>query len=188
MIQTKTSFFARLVLAWRTLVDAQFAAAVTRLIKGEASAPEVPRPGEVKPAPSKLPASSKLKEVSPESALQILGLLQQQGRFLDFIQEDVSAFTDADIGGAARVVHEGCRKAIHQHLELKPVRSEQEGARITLQEGFDASAMRLTGNVVGQPPFTGTLAHRGWRVTQIKLPKITDGHDVNVLAPAEVEL
>jgi hypothetical protein len=120
--------------------------------------------------------------------LQILGLLQQQGRFLDFIQEDVSAFTDADIGGAARVVHEGCRKAIHQHLELKPVRSEQEGARITLQEGFDASAMRLTGNVVGQPPFTGTLAHRGWRVTQIKLPKISDGHDVNVLAPAEVEL
>lgn len=182
MTQTKTSFFTRLALAWRTLVDAQFAAAVTRLITGESPAPGAPVPGEVKPAPPQL------KEISPESALQLLGLLQQEGRFLDFIQEDVSAFTDADIGGAARVVHEGCRKAIHQHLELEPVRGEQEGTRITLQVGFDASAVRLTGNVVGQPPFSGTLAHRGWRVTQIKLPKITEGHEVKVLAPAEVEL
>ena len=89
---------------------------------------------------------------------------------------------------AVRVVHEGCRKALRQHFVTEPVRAESEGSRITLEEGFDASAVRLTGNVVGQPPFSGTLAHRGWRVTEVKLPKIAAGHDVNIVAPAEVEL
>jgi hypothetical protein len=59
---------------------------------------------------------------------------------------------------------------------------------VTLQEGFDAKAIRLTGNVLGSPPFTGTLVHRGWRAAEIKLPKATEGHDVAVLAAAEVEL
>jgi hypothetical protein len=68
------------------------------------------------------------------------------------------------------VVHEGCRKVLREHFTLSPVRSEAEGSRITLQAGFDAAAMRLTGNVVGQPPFTGTLSHRGWLVTQVRLP------------------
>jgi hypothetical protein len=68
------------------------------------------------------------------------------------------------------------------------VRSEAEGARLTLAAGFDAASVRLTGNVVGQPPFTGTLMHRGWRVAGIRLPKLAEGHDVRILAPAEVEL
>lgn len=183
MTEPKPSFFTRLALAWRTLTDANFASAVARISQGALPpAPSTPAPAEVKPAP---PA---LKTARPDSALQLLGLLQQEGRFVDFLQEDVSTFSDADIGGAARVVHEGCRKALRQHLTIEPVRTEQEGSRITLQEGFDASAIRLTGNVVGQPPFTGTLAHRGWRAKEIKLPKISEGHDVSVLAPAEVEL
>jgi len=100
----------------------------------------------------------------------------------------VTAYSDADIGGAARVVHEGCRKVIREYLHIEPVREEAEGARLTLPAGFDAAAVRLTGNVVGQPPFTGTLMHRGWRVSQITLPRLAEGHDVRVLAPAEVEL
>ena len=46
----------------------------------------------------------------------------------------------------------------------------------------------MTGNVVGQPPFTGTLQHKGWRVTAVRLPALTAGHDTRVIAPAEVEL
>jgi hypothetical protein len=48
--------------------------------------------------------------------------------------------------------------------------------------------VRLTGNVVGQPPFTGTLSHRGWLVTQVKLPQLTDIQAAKVIAQAEVEL
>ncbi len=122
------------------------------------------------------------------AALQLLGLLQREARFVDFIQEDVAPYTDAEIGAAARVVHEGCRKVLREHFALAPVRAEAEGSRITLQAGFDAAAVRLTGNVVGQAPFTGTLGHRGWQVTEVKLPQLTDTTAAKVLAQAEVEL
>ncbi len=129
-----------------------------------------------------------LKEATPDAALQLLGLLQQEARFIDFIKEDIAAFSDADIGVAARVVHEGCNKAINEHFTLAAVRSEQEGSKITLPEGFDAATVRLTGNIVGTAPFTGTLVHKGWQVTGIRLPKLTSGHNAAIVAPAEVEL
>lgn len=129
-----------------------------------------------------------LKEATPDAALQLLGLLQKEARFIDFIKEDIAAFSDADIGIAARVVHEGCNKAINEHFTLATVRSEQEGSKITLPQGFDAAAVRLTGNIVGTAPFTGTLVHKGWQVTGIRLPKLTAGHNAAIVAPAEVEL
>ncbi|EGW20110.1 MULTISPECIES: DUF2760 domain-containing protein [Methylobacter] len=129
-----------------------------------------------------------LKEATPDAALQLLGLLQKEARFIDFIKEDIAAFSDADIGVAARVVHEGCNKAINEHFTLAAVRNEQEGSKITLPQGFDAAAVRLTGNIVGAAPFTGTLVHKGWQVTGIRLPKLTAGHNAAIVAPAEVEL
>ncbi len=129
-----------------------------------------------------------LKEATPDAALQLLALLQKEARFIDFIKEDIATFSDADIGIAARVVHEGCNKAINEHFTLAAVRSEQEGSKITLPEGFDAATVRLTGNIVGAAPFTGTLVHKGWQVTGIRLPKLTSGHNAAIVAPAEVEL
>jgi len=129
-----------------------------------------------------------LKEATPDAALQLLGLLQKEARFIDFIEEDIAAYSDADIGVAARVVHEGCRKAINEHFTLAPVRSEAEGNKITLQQGFDAATVRLTGNIVGTAPFTGTLIHKGWQVTNVRLPKLTQGHNAAIIAAAEVEL
>jgi len=129
-----------------------------------------------------------LKESTPDAALQLLGLLQKEARFIDFIKEDIASYSDADIGVAARVVHEGCNKALNEHFTLAPIRSEQEGGKITLQQGFDASTVRLTGNIVGSAPFKGTLIHKGWQVTNIRLPKLTQGHDAKILAAAEVEL
>ena len=183
MSNSPRSFWARLILAlrafMRTLSDATFADGVARLEQGQWPGPTAPMAAETKPS---------LREPSPDSALQLLALLQREGRFVDFLEENVNAYSDAEIGGAARVVHEGCRKVIRDYLQIEPVRAEAEGARLTLAAGFDAATVRLTGNVVGQPPFTGALMHRGWRVTEIKLPKLAEGHDVRVLAPAEVEL
>ena len=150
-----------------------------------------PTPPPVRPAPPE-PAvravSSPLRESAPDSALQLLSLLQSEARFIDFIQENVTSFTDAEIGAAARIVHEGCRKVVRQHFELEPVRKEAESSRLTLPKGFDAASIRLTGNIVGPAPFSGILVHRGWRVAQVKLPKIAEGHDTRIVAPAEVEL
>jgi len=129
-----------------------------------------------------------LKESTPDAALQLLGLLQKEARFIDFIKEDVSAYGDADIGIAARVVHEGCNKAINEYFTLETVRTDQEGSKVTLAKGFNASEVRLTGNIVGKAPFTGTLIHKGWKVSNIRLPKLTEGHDASIVAAAEVEL
>ncbi len=140
----------------------------------------------VVPAPTPEPVI--LKEYTPDAALQVLGLLQKEARFIDFIKEDITAYNDADIGAAARVVHEGCNKALNEHFSLAPIRSEQEGSTITVPAGFDASAIRLTGHIIGSAPFTGNLVHKGWQATDVRLPKLTQGHNPSIVAAAEIEL
>lgn len=166
---------------FRVLFDGAFAGRVARLGSGDApaqpSAPSVP-----------VPQAPKLREAQVDSALQLLGLLQREGRLIDFLQEDVSGYGDADIGAAARVVHDSVRKALLAHVKLTRVRSESEGSRVTIPKGFSASEIRLVGNVLGEAPFSGTLNHAGWRVTHIELPKLSEGHDLKIVAPAEVEL
>ena len=184
MATTQPSFFARVWLAhvafFRVLFDGLFAGKVLGLTQGAEPAPT--------PSKAPEPPAPKLREAPVDSALQLLGLLQREGRLIDFLQEDVSAFSDAQVGAAARVVHDSVNKALSGHLKLARVRSEAEGARVTLPKGFSASEVRLTGNVLGDPPFTGTLNHAGWRALSLELPKLSEGHDVSILAPAEVEL
>ena len=129
-----------------------------------------------------------LKETTPEAALQLLMLLQQDARLIDFIHEDLTGFSDSDVGAAARVVHEGSKKVLQQVFTFAPIRSEDEESRITLAQGFNAAENRLTGNVTGEAPFSGTLIHKGWRVSEVLLPQLAKEHDVYVIAPAEVEL
>ena len=138
--------------------------------------------------PAQAPDPVILKEYTPDAALQILGLLQKEARFIDFIKEDITNYSDADIGAAARVVHDGCYKTLHEHFNLTPIRTEQEGSNVTVPVGFDAAFIRLTGNIVGAAPFYGTLVHKGWQVTEVRLPKLTQGHNPNIVAAAEVEL
>lgn len=121
-------------------------------------------------------------------ALLLLALLQREGRFVDFLQQDVTDFDDEQIGAAARVVHEGCRKALKGHLVIAPIRPEAEGEKVTLLEGYDVQANKLVGNVTGKPPYKGSVQHRGWRAERLQLPSEVGDHDPSVLAQAEVEL
>ncbi len=146
--------------------------------------PEKKAPVRAEPPPVALPPPPP----STDAALQLLALLQREGRFVDFLEEDVASFADADIGAAARVVHAGCRKAIREHVTLEPVRTEEEGTRVTLPDPLDAASVKLTGNVAGKGPYTGTLRHRGWRAAEITMPTAVAGHDAHILAQAEVEL
>jgi hypothetical protein len=188
---TLPSFWSRIPLAisafFRTLGDAEFAARVRDADLAPTAAP-APTPAPAAPHPAPVPAAAPLREATPDAALQLLSLLQREARLIDFTQENLSGYADADIGAAARVVHEGCAKVLRDHFSIEAVRSEAEGSRVTLPEGFDAASVRLTGNVVGKAPFSGTLSHRGWRATSVRLPKLAEAHDANVLAPAEVEL
>jgi hypothetical protein len=191
MTESNMSFLSRLSLAVGTffavLGDGELAAQVRRLRDGAVAAPvTAPQPAAA-PAPAPAPTPT-IKEASPESALQLLGLLQRGARFVDFVEEDIAGYSDADIGAAARLVHDGCRTTLREHFTIRPVRDEAEGSRVTLADGFDATAIRLTGNVVGKPPFSGNISHRGWRVEEVRLPMLTKTHDATVIAQAEVEL
>ncbi|MFP4904273.1 DUF2760 domain-containing protein, partial [Paraburkholderia sp. BR14261] len=180
MPESNLSFFGRLSVAlgsfFAILGDGELAANVRRLREGGfAAAAAAPAPAAApvaKPAPAPAPAPTVIKEATPDAALQLLGLLQRNARFVDFVEEDIAGYADADIGAAARIVHEGCRATLRDHFSIRPVRSESEGSRVTLPAGFDAAAVRLTGNVVGEAPFSGSLTHRGWRVEEVKLPQL----------------
>jgi len=151
--------------------------------KPVAEQPAVPTPARREPV-----KPITLRETTPDAALQLLGLLQQEARFVDFIEEDIQSFSDAEIGAAARIVHEGCHKVLHNHFQIEPVHKQPENSRVTVQAGFDPSSIRLSGNIVGKPPFKGTLVHRGWKITDTRLPKLSENHNVSVVASAEVEL
>ena len=190
--QPSLSFFARFWLAfvcfWRIWFNPSFAQAVLPVREADkagklpAGAPTPELPAKVQP-PAALPPE---REHAP--ALQLLSMLQREGRLIDFLQEDVAAFPDSDVGAAARIVHEGCRKVVRQYLALEPVLPQSEGEPVDVPAGFDAQRIRLTGNVAGQPPYNGALKHHGWVTTAVKFPSTSPAMDPRVLAPAEVEL
>lgn len=123
-----------------------------------------------------------------DPAVMLLAVLQREGRLIDFLREDIAAYSDEQVGAAARTIHASCRKVLDEHLPLEPVRAEEEGAKVAIQSGFDASTIRLTGKVSGKPPFRGILRHRGWRTRRVELPTDPEGQDPSIVAPAEVEI
>ena len=120
--------------------------------------------------------------------LRVLRLLQRDGRILDFLLEDLGGAEDGQIASFVREMQPRWRAVLREHLDLVPVRPEPEGTTVEVPPGFDPSAVQVTGNVTGQPPFRGTLKHPGWRVKEMKIPTPPEGQDEFVIQPAEVEL
>lgn len=120
--------------------------------------------------------------------LHFLSVLQREGRLLDFFNEDLDLYDDDQIGAAVRSIHEDCKKSVDKYLSLKPVIDQNEGDEIDIEPGFDPDAVKLTGNVTGEPPFKGVLRHRGWKAGKKEMPKLSDVLDSSVIAPAEVEI
>jgi len=146
-----------------------------------------------KAEPAKKPEPAKPKTVSAsqqqrDGALAMLGLLQREGRLVDFLQESIADYDDADIGAAVRDIHRGCKKALTEHIILEPIMPGEEDDSVTIKPGFDPGEIRLAGNVKGDPPFNGMLRHHGWRATKAELPVLSDNVDRRVIAPAEVEI
>lgn len=154
-------------------------------VPAAAPSPVPPPPAAPVAAP---PAPAPRQDGAERAAVRLLAVLQREGRLVDFVEEDLSGFSDAQIGAAARTVHAGCKRAIQEHFRLEPVYREPEGATVTVASGFDPAAVRLSGNVVGTPPFRGQLRHHGWKARDVKLPAAPEAADPAVVAPAEVEL
>lgn len=127
-------------------------------------------------------------KVEAKDDLRVLGLLQRDGRLVDFLLEDISDYSDEQVGAAVRDIHRDTRQCLLKYFEFEPVLNDAEGAKTTVAAGFDPQAIRLTGAVKGSPPHRGTVAHRGWRVKASKLPPLAANGDAWLIAPAEVEV
>lgn len=121
------------------------------------------------------------------SAVQMLALLQRDGRLVDFLMEDLASYPDAQIGAAVRDVHAGCRGALTRYLSLSAVMDADEGRPVTVEQGTDPARVKVVGNVAGSTPIRGVLRHRGWEVTRIELPPLP-ASGRTIVAPAEVEV
>ncbi len=117
-------------------------------------------------------------------------MLQEKGRLVDFLMDDINAYSDAQVGAAARVVHAGCKGVLQEHFSINPVRAEQEGSTVQVPAGYSADEYRLVGKIAGSAPFSGVLVHRGWRTDIVKLPQLLRGaaDPLPAIAPAEVEV
>ena len=123
--------------------------------------------------------------------IRVLTVLQRDGRLVDFLQEEIDGYSDAQVGAAVRDIHRGCRKALRDYLTVEPILGGEEDSPVTVGADFDPAEIRLTGNVQGSPPFKGVLKHHGWRVKSVHLPVLPTsraGASTSILAPAEVEI
>ena len=180
------SFFDRLKLALAILFGRRPDDSA-RLALGLLAPSSPPPPGQEPVHPERSRGTLTLEQ-RHGAALFLLGLFQREGRLLDFLKEDIATFTDAEVGGAARLVHSGCARVLGQYLPIAPVVTQAEGASMEIAPGFDANRFRLTGNVTGTGPWKGSLKHHGWVAATISLPDVPTTVDVKVIAPAEVEL
>ena len=116
-----------------------------------------------------------------------LATLQQESRLVDFLMEDIQPFEDAQIGAAVRQVHEKASRFLRDGMGIEPMRSEGEGAVVTVARN-ERAAYTLVGQVGGNDELTGTLRHHGWKATRdVPLPSV-DSVNVSVVAKAEVEV
>jgi hypothetical protein len=180
----------RILLAFRvfflTLFNGAVAGRVAEIFN-RAAAPEPVAAPQPKPQPA--PKPPKEKPPARSEAITLLAALQREARFVDFIQESLAGYTDAQIGAAARDVHRCCGALLDRMFALRPAVKEEENSEVEVADGFDPSRWRLTGNVTGQPPFRGRLVHPGWEATACELPTWSGSASAaRIVAPAEVEL
>lgn len=123
-----------------------------------------------------------------DGALQILGILQRDARLIDFLMEDITDYSDDQVGAAVRSLHDQCRQSLTRYLQLSPVIDGVEGT-FTKVDSNNPSNVKLLGNVPanGKAP-GGLLRHKGWRADKIDLPPLIDSQNAAILAPAEIEI
>ena len=153
--------------------------------RGPAGEPQAVKAEAAKPVSIPVAANQAEAEV-----VSFLATLQEKGRLVDFLMDDVTAYSDAQVGAAARVVHAGCKAALKEHFAIRHIRDEAEGASVSVPAGYAADEYRLVGKISGEPPFSGRLVHAGWKTESVKLPRVLKTSDDRLpsIAPAEVEL
>ena len=184
----------RILLAFRVFFAVLFNGAKASRVAAAltaSAAPSTQSQPAVAPAPPKPEERPRPEPKRPlqSDAIALLSTLQRESRLVDFLMEDLTAYTDDQVGAAVRTVQQDASKVLSRLFAPQPVISDHEGAAVQVPSGFDAARFRLTGKVAGSAPFQGTLRHHGWEATRCELPQFTGGEQAaKTIAPAEVEI
>jgi len=156
-------------------------------IFGGAKSHPTPAPA---PVPAVIPPPAPAANQAEAEIVAFFALLQEKGRLVDFLMEELTSYDDTQVAAAARVIHQGCRQVLQEHFKITAVSEAEEGSQITVPAGYAADEYRLVGKLSGDPPFTGKLIHKGWKTESVTLPRIVrpDKKRLPAIAPAEVEL
>lgn len=180
------SFWERVPYAFRCFFSILSNAEIPRDI-----AEKLVKPAPPAEAPEPVTRLKVVEKAVPETfdrAVQMLALLQREGRLIDFLVENISAYPDVQLGAGVRSIHASCQKVLADYVTLEPVLNSEEDQPVTVPEGTDPAAIKLIGNIAGAPPVRGVLRHKGWRVKQVNLPPLPAEAGRMVVAPAEVEI
>jgi Domain of unknown function (DUF2760) len=172
----------RILLAFRSFFNILFSGALSDVTMTELG---LTRRGAAPAKPAITPTVAAAKPT--DGALQILSILQRDSRLIDFIMEDISGYSDDQVGAAVRGLHDQSREALARYVTLAPVIDSVEGTYAKTPAG-DPGAVKFVGNVPAGTPPGGVLRHKGWRVTKVDLPALPAKQDTAILAPAEIEI
>ena len=168
----------------------RFSAAISILFGGKLSEDDARELGYVKPTVVK-PAAPVKEVKASDGAQQLLGILQRDARLVDFLMEDITAYSDDQVGGAVRGIHEQSATALKRYFQLAPVIDGVEGTNTSAASAgtLAQDGVKFLGNVPAKgKPTSGTLRHKGWKIEKINLPAIPGGQNLSVLAQAEIEI
>jgi hypothetical protein len=172
------------------LMDATLALSVLVLIGLLLPAHQKSPPSKPQAEPARATPPAPVGARTDAEIVSFLAMLQEKGRLVDFLMDNINPYNDAQVGAAARVVHAGCKRVLQEHFSIHPLRTEDEGSTVQVPAGYAADEYRLVGKIAGQAPFSGVLVHRGWRTDMVKLPQLLPSApgQLPAIAPAEVEL
>jgi Domain of unknown function (DUF2760) len=180
----------RILTAFRAFFGTLFYRETAKRVRDALSIPSLVV-DEARPQPESQPVETGPLERRPlqNEAITLLATLQREARLVDFFKEDLSTYSDEQVGAAVREIHRDSKSVLDRFFSIKPIRDDAEEALIELPAGYDAARYRLTGKLSGTPPFQGILRHHGWEATRCELPAFTGNESAaKTIAPAEVEV
>lgn len=143
-------------------------------------------------APAKEPTTAKpTRPAKPtrSDALTLLSTLQREARLIDIVKEPLTGYSDAQVGAAARDVLSNTGKVLDRMFDLQPLTDQEDGSDLETPAQFDANRFRLTGNISGDPPYKGKVAHHGWEARRCQVPEWGGQEDAaKIVAPIELQL
>jgi hypothetical protein len=149
----------------------------------ESHAPKSPQDPQAA-APS---AATVTKPAAPSrsDAITLLAALQREARLIDLIQENLSAYSDAQVGAAARPCLTQCAATLNRLISIKPLIAAADGDLVKVPENATPSRYTWIGEGSGTE---GKLIHHGWEAAKTELPQWTGAsEDAHVIAPAQIK-